>query len=409
MRFPILLHVAYKAGGATRLKTLKDIDLAGKRVLMRADFNVPMDKEQNIIDDTKIKAALPTINYILEQGASLILMSHLGRPKGEKNVKYSLKPVSKHLASLIDYPIIMAPDSIGADVEGLASKLNKGEVLLLENVRFYKEEEKNEANYANKLAELADVFVNDAFGSAHRAHASTAGVAQKLPTFAGLLMEKEVAMLKSVLEYPESPRMAILGGAKVVDKLGLINNLLAKLDVLLIGGGMANTFLKAQGYNTGKSRVENELLEDAKGLLANASKKGVKIVLPVDVVLGQDLTSDTPAIVVDITEVPDDMMILDIGPETIKLFQEEIAKARTIVWNGPLGVYEYEQFANGTREVAKTMADSAAVTVIGGGDSAAAVQNMGLEDKITHISTGGGATLEFLEGLPLPGVVACNA
>lgn len=391
------------------MKTLKDVDLAGKKVLMRVDFNVPMDKNQNIIDDTKIKAALPTVNYVLEKGASVILMSHLGRPKGEKKAEYSLKPVSQHLGTLISYPVIMASDCIGEEVEKEAANLNKGEILLLENVRFYKEEEKNDPEFASKLAKLADIFVNDAFGSAHRAHASTAGVAKVLPAYAGLLMEKEVAMLKSVLEYPESPRMAILGGAKVADKLGLINNLLAKLDIILIGGGMANTFLKAQGYNVGKSKVEEDLLDEARSLLANAESKGVKILLPVDVVLGSELSSEAKAVVADITDVPSDMMILDIGPKTVEVFQGEIVKARTIVWNGPLGVYEYEQFANGTREVAKIMAASDAVTVIGGGDSAAAVQNMGLEKDITHISTGGGATLEFLEGLPLPGVVACSS
>ncbi len=390
------------------LKTLKDVDLSGKRVLIRVDFNVPIDENQNIVDDTKIKAAIPTINFVLEKGALLILMSHLGRPKGEKVAKYSLKPVGKHLASLLNYKVKMASDCIGEKIENEISNLKSGEVLLLENLRFYKEEEKNDPQFARELASLADIYVNDAFGSAHRAHASTAGVAEILPTYAGVLMEKEVNMLKNVLEYPESPRMAILGGSKVADKLGLIHNLLEKLDIILIGGGMANTFLKARGYNTGKSRVEEDLLDEANNLLASARNKGVKILLPEDVVLGREISREAPAIIVDVDEVPNDMMILDIGPKTIKEFQEEISKARTIVWNGPLGVYECEQFANGTKEIAKTMAKSNAVTVIGGGDSAAAVKNMGLEKGITHISTGGGATLEFLEGLPLPGVLACS-
>ncbi len=389
------------------MKTLQDVELQGKRVLMRVDFNVPMNKEQEIIDDTKINAALPTIKYVLEQGASLILMSHLGRPDGEKKDKYSLKPVGRHLAALLNRPVKMADDCLGDKVRNEAKNLQAGEVLLLENVRFHKEEEKNEPKFAEELAGLGDIFVNDAFGTAHRAHASTAGVARFLPSYVGFLMENEVKMLERVLESPESPRMAILGGAKVADKLALINNLMKKLDVILIGGGMANTFIKAQGYNTGKSKVEDGLLEEARSLLANAASKKVKIVLPVDVVLGAEVSEKAEAKVVSVADVPDDMMILDIGPETVNIFKAEIAKARTIVWNGPLGVYEYEQFANGTREIAKTIADSPAVSVIGGGDSAAAVQHMGLEEHITHISTGGGATLEFLEGLPLPGVVAC--
>lgn len=390
------------------MRTLKDVELHGKRVLMRVDFNVPMDEKQSIIDDTKVKAALPTIKYILDQGASLILMSHLGRPKGEKNDKYSLKPVSQHLATLLNAPVKMADDCIGESVAKEAENLKSGEVLLLENVRFYKEEEKNDAEFAKKLASLGDVYVNDAFGTAHRAHASTAGIADHLPAYAGFLMEKEVKMLESVLESPQSPRMAILGGAKVADKLGLIRNLLEKLDVILIGGGMANTFIKAKGYNTGKSKVEDGLLDEAKQLLALAEQKNVKMLLPVDAVVASEISEQAEAEVVEVSQVPEDKMILDIGPATVKMFMEEIKKARTIVWNGPLGVYEYEQFAGGTREIAKAIAGSEAVSVIGGGDSAAAVQNLGLEQDITHISTGGGATLEYLEGLPLPGVVACG-
>ncbi|NLB88312.1 MAG: phosphoglycerate kinase, partial [Syntrophomonadaceae bacterium] len=302
----------------------------------------------------------------------------------------------------------MADDCVGESVAKEVENLQPGEVLLLENVRFHKEEEKNDADFAKKLASLGDVYVNDAFGSAHRAHASTAGVAEYLPAYAGFLMEKEVSMLNSVLESPQSPRMAILGGAKVADKLGLIKNLLAKLDVILIGGGMANTFIKAKGYDTGKSRVEEGLLDEAKDLLALAEQRNVKLLLPIDAVVASELSEQAVAEVVEVSKVPQDKMILDIGPETVKLFTDEIKKARTVIWNGPLGVYEYEQFAGGTREVAKALAESEAVSVIGGGDSAAAVQNLGLAQDITHISTGGGATLEFLEGLPLPGVVACG-
>lgn len=390
------------------MRTLQDVELQGKKVLMRVDFNIPMDKAGQIIDDTKMAAPIPTINYLLEQGASLILMSHLGRPKADNKGKYSLKPVGEHLATLLNRPVQMAPDCIGAEVKAAADKLQAGEVLLLENVRFYEEEEQNEVKFAKELASLGDIYVNDAFGSAHRAHASTAGVAQFLPAYAGFLMEKEIKMLQEVLESPQRPRLAILGGAKVADKLALISNLTEKLDVILIGGGMANTFIKAQGYNTGKSKVEEGLLEEARNLLTKAASKKVSILLPVDVVLGTEVAESAEAKLVNVADVPDDMMILDIGPETVKLFTAEILKARTIIWNGPLGVYEYEQFANGTREVAKAVAKSEAVSVIGGGDSAAAVQNMGLEKYITHISTGGGATLEFLEGLPLPGVVACG-
>ncbi len=387
------------------MHSLKNADLKGKTVLLRVDFNIPM-KDGAIIDDTKMKAAFPTIQYILSQGAKLIIMSHLGRPKGHPEEKYSLKTVAQHLQDLLDTRVVMANDSVGPEVEKLVHDLKPGEILVLENLRFHAEEEKNDPLYSKELAALADVYVNDAFGAAHRAHASTAGIADYIPSYAGLLMEQEVSMLRQVLDNPEKPRMAILGGAKVADKLGLIGNLTKKMDIILIGGGMANTFIKAQGFSVGKSMHEAELVEQAAQLLKQAQKSGVDILLPVDVVVTSEISAAATGQVVSVSEVPEDKMIVDIGPQTIKLFSEAVSEARTIVWNGPLGVYEYEQFARGTWEVARAIARSKAVSVIGGGDSAAAVQNLGLEKDITHISTGGGATLEFLEGLILPGVAA---
>lgn len=390
------------------MKKLRDADLKGKRVLMRVDFNIPMDKSGNIIDDTKMKEALPTIRYVLDNGASIVLMSHLGRPNGKPDEKYSLKPIASHLQGLLSRPVTMAPDCIGTRVEAMVQKLQPGQILVLENVRFHTEEEKNDSGFSRQLAAWGEIFVNDAFGTAHRAHSSTAGVADYLPTYAGFLMEKEVEMLRDVLENPESPRMAILGGAKTADKLGLIHNLLGKMDFILIGGGMANTFLKAQGKQTGKSLVEDNLLGEAGRLLATADAARTRILLPVDAVVAAELSPEAIGTVVDVNKVPADMMILDIGPRTIELFTQTIMMAKTVVWNGPLGVYEYEQFARGTRKVAEALSHSQAISVIGGGDSAAAVHDMGLEKNITHISTGGGATLEFLEGLQLPGVAACE-
>lgn len=390
------------------MKKLRDADLKGKRVLMRVDFNIPMDKNGNIIDDTKMREAFPTIRYVLDNGASIVLMSHLGRPNGKPDEKYTLKPIASHLKGLIAAPVIMAPDCIGQEVEDLVKQLQTGQILVLENVRYHAEEEKNDPAFSKQLAAWGDLFVNDAFGTAHRAHSSTSGVADYLPTYAGFLMEKEVEMLRDVLENPESPRMAILGGAKTADKLGLIHNLLGKMDFIIIGGGMANTFLKAQGKETGKSLVENDLLQEASRLLATAEAAGTRILLPVDVVTASELSPDAIGTVVDVDKVSSDMMILDIGPRTIELFTQTIMMAKTVVWNGPLGVYEYEQFARGTRKVAEALSHSQAISVIGGGDSAAAVHDMGLEKNITHISTGGGATLEFLEGLQLPGVAACE-
>jgi phosphoglycerate kinase len=376
---------------------------------MRVDFNVPTDKDNHIIDDTKIREALPTINYIVEQGGCLILMSHLGRPKGKPEEKYSLKKVADRLSHLIHRPVVMAPGAIGPQVISIVETMQPGDVMLLENVRFYPGEEKNDADFSKALASLGDLYVNDAFGSAHRAHSSTTGVAHYLPAYAGLLMEKEVGMLRQVLEEGQQPRMAIMGGAKIADKLGLIDNLIDKMDVIVIGGGMANTFLKAQGIEVGKSLAEDDLLDEARRLLIKAEKQGMALMLPVDVVIAAEISADVAVKTVDIEAIPADMMILDIGPKTVTSFKKAILEARTIIWNGPLGVYEYEPFSRGTREVARAVAGSSALSVIGGGDSAAAVHDLGVEKGITHISTGGGASLEFLEGRELPGVAVCEA
>lgn len=376
---------------------------------MRVDFNVPMDKEGNILDDTKMQAALPSIEYILAHKGKLILMSHLGRPKGKPQEKYSLKGVASHLGSLLKAPVSMAEDCVGEEVEERVNALNPGEVLVLENLRFHSGEEENDVEFSQQLAALGDIYINDAFGTAHRAHSSTAGVADYLPAYAGFLMEQEVKMLSNVLESPQSPRMAIMGGAKVTDKLGIIDNLLEKMDVILIGGGMANTFIKAQGKSVGRSLYEQDLVAEALRLIEKAEQKKVKLLLPVDVIITEEISADALGTVVSVDEVPEDMMIVDIGPRTVEIYKEEIYHAKTIIWNGPMGVYEYEQFAGGTRKVTEAMANSSAVSVIGGGDSAVVAHDMGLENKITHISTGGGATLEFLEGIKLPGVVACGA
>lgn len=390
------------------MRSIRDADVNGKRVLMRVDFNVPTDKDNEIIDDTKIREALPSIEYIISQGGRLILMSHLGRPKGAPAEKYSLKKVAERLSHLLHKPVVMAPAAIGPEVSRLVRDLQPGEVLLLENVRFYPGEEKNDEEFSRALAELGDMYVNDAFGSAHRAHSSTTGIAHFRPAYAGLLMEKEVAMLRQVLEEGRQPRMAIMGGAKIADKLGLIDNLIDKMDVIEIGGGMANTFLKAQGLQVGKSLAEDELLEEARRLLLKAEHKGVALMLPVDVVIAPEISASAAVKTVDVSAIPENMMILDIGPKTVANFKKAIRDARTIIWNGPLGVYEYEPFSHGTREVARAVAGSPALSVIGGGDSAAAVHDLGVEKGITHISTGGGASLEFLEGRELPGVAVCE-
>jgi len=391
------------------MRSIRDAEVKGKRVLMRVYFNVPTDKDNNIIDDTKIREALPTIEYVIQQRGCLILMSHLGRPKGKPDEKYSLKKVADRLSHLIHRPVAMAPAAIGPEVAAMVEKMQPGDVILLENVRFYPGEEKNDDEFSKALASLGDLYVNDAFGSAHRAHSSTTGVAHYLPAYAGLLMEKEVEMLRLVLEKGQQPRMAIMGGAKIADKLGLIDNLIDKMDIIAIGGGMANTFLKAQGIEVGRSLAEDDLLDEARRLLIKAESKGTALMLPEDVLIAAQIAADAAVQTVDVKDVPSDMMILDIGPKTVLKYQEAIATARTIIWNGPLGVYEYEPFSHGTREVARAVASSSALSVIGGGDSVAAVHDLGVEKGITHISTGGGASLEFLEGRELPGVAVCEA
>ncbi len=382
-------------------KTVRDVAWAGKKALVRCDFNVPLNDDLSISDDTRIVAALPTITYLMEQGAAVILCSHLGRPKGKVVESMRLTPVAQRLSELLGVDVKMADDCIGAEVEAAAAALGAGEVLLLENLRFYPEEEKNDAAFAERLAKLADVFVNDAFGTAHRAHASTAGVADYIPAVAGMLIEKELAFLGQAVSDPERPFVAILGGAKVSDKIKVIDNLLTKADKLLIGGGMANTFFKAQGLEMGDSLVEADSLEVAAALMA---KGGDKLVLPVDVVLADAFAEDAATKVVPVGDVAAGWRILDIGPETIKLFAEQVGQAKTVVWNGPMGVFEMAPFAEGTFGVARALAASLATSIVGGGDSAAAIAQAGLTDQIDHVSTGGGASLEFLEGAELPGI-----
>ena len=387
-------------------KTVSDIDLKGKKVLMRADFNVPLDENGVITDETRITAALPTISYILEQGASVILMSHMGRPKNQPNPKYSLEPVARKLSELLKKAVIFNDDGAvtGSVTVAAAAGLKPGDVLLLQNTRFRGEEEKNDQRFSRELADLGDVFVNDAFGTAHRAHASTVGIAEFLPGVSGFLIQKELDFMGKALENPERPFVAILGGSKVSDKIGVINNLLEKVDTLIIGGGMAFTFLKAQGYEIGKSLLEEDKLELANELVAKAKAKGVNLLLPVDVVAAEAFAADAPFVVVDINAIPAGSMGLDIGPVTAANFAKAILDAKTVIWNGPMGVFEMAAFAKGTEAVAKAMSDSDAITIIGGGDSAAAVKILGYEEGMSHISTGGGASLEFLEGKKLPGI-----
>ncbi len=383
-------------------KTIRDIEVEGKRVLVRVDFNVPL-AEGKVTDDTRIRAALPTIRYLLEHGAKVILMSHLGRPNGKVVDELRLDPVAERLAELLGRPVRKLDDCVGPEVEAVVAKMQPGDVILLENVRFHPGDEANDPSFAKRLASLADIFVNDAFGAAHRAHASTVGVAQYLPPVAGFLMEKELTFLGQALAAPEHPFVAILGGAKVSDKIGVIDNLLTRVDVLLIGGGMANTFLKAQGHEIGQSLVEDESLDVARKTLERA---GERLALPVDVVVADRFDAEAASRVAPADQVPEDWRILDIGPETVELFKRKLAGARTVVWNGPMGVFEFPRFAAGTQAIARLLAESGATTIIGGGDSVAAVEQAGLADKMTHISTGGGASLEFLEGKELPGVAA---
>ena len=390
-------------------KTVRDIDVTGKKVLVRCDFNVPLDKETGkITDNRRIRAAIPTIEYLIDHNAKVILCSHLGRPKGEFNLKYSLKPVAEELSKLLGKEVKLAKDVIGEDAEKLTSEIREGEVVLLENVRFHKEEEENDPEFAKKLASFAEIYVNDAFGTAHRAHASTAGVADYLPAVSGFLIEKELEFLGNALDNPERPFVAILGGAKVSDKIGVIENLLDKVDTLIIGGGMAYTFYKVQGHSIGTSICEEDKIDLANDILNKAKEKNVEILLPIDNHVSAEYSNEAEDKYIDSVEIPEGFMGLDIGPKTIELFKNAIKNAKTVVWNGPLGVTEFSKFEEGTKAIAEALAETEAVTVIGGGDSAAAVEKFGLADKMTHISTGGGASLEFLEGKVLPGIACLN-
>jgi phosphoglycerate kinase len=392
--------------------SIDKVELKGKRVLVRVDFNVPLDENLNITDDIRITESLPTIKKIVADGGKAILMSHLGRPKGGPNPKYSLKPTAQRLSELLSKEVKLAPDCIGTETKAMVDAMKDGDVLILENVRFHAEEEKNDPAFAKQLAELGDIYVNDAFGSAHRAHASTEGVTKYIKICAaGYLMQKELDYLGGAITNPKRPYVAILGGAKISGKIDVINNLLGKVDTLIVGGGMAYTFYKAEGKEIGTSLLEAEKIDLAKEVLANAKKSGIKFLLPKDVVVAAEFNNDSPSTVVSVDAMPADKMGLDIGPETIKLFSDELKNAKTIVWNGPMGVFEMDNFAKGTNAIAQVLADVTAagsITVIGGGDSAAAITKAGLKDKVSHVSTGGGASLEFLEGKALPGVVALN-
>ena len=386
-------------------KTVRDIDVKDKKVLVRCDFNVPIDENGKITDNRRIVAALDTIKYLLENNAKVILCSHLGRPKGKLNPEFSLLPVAKELSKLLGKEVKLANDIVGESAKTLTENMQSGEVVLLENVRFDAREEENDEEFSKQLAALAQVYVNDAFGTAHRAHSSTTGVANYLPAVSGFLIEKEINFLGNALENPERPFVAILGGKKVSDKIGVIDALLEKVDTLMIGGAMAFTFYKAMGYNIGNSLCEDDKLDLAKQLMEKAKQKDVKLMIPVDTKLGKEFDKNTESKIAKYTEIPDGWMGLDIGPETIKQYQEELKNAKTVIWNGPLGLFEFEQFSDGTNEIAKTLSElTNTITIIGGGDSAAAVEIAGLADKMTHISTGGGASLEFLEGKKLPGI-----
>ena len=386
-------------------KTIKDIDLKNKKVLVRCDFNVPLDENGNITDNRRIVGALPTINYLLEQNCKIILCSHLGRPKGEFNKEFSLAPVAKELAKLLKKEVKLAEDVLGESAKSLTENMKDKEIVLLENVRFDAREEKNDETLSKEFAEMAEVFLNDAFGTAHRAHCSTAGVADYLPSVSGFLIEKELNFLGNALENPARPFVAILGGAKVSDKIGVIDSLLEKVDTLIIGGGMAYTFFKSLGYTVGKSICEEDKLVLAKELMEKAKAKGIKFVLPIDNVIAQEISPDADAKVINSDEIPDDWEGLDIGPKTIELFKEQLKNAKTVFWNGPVGFSEYDIFANGTKGIAKALSElEDCTTIVGGGDSSAAIEKLGYGDKISHISTGGGASLEFIEGKKLPGI-----
>jgi phosphoglycerate kinase len=388
-------------------KTVYDVDVSGKRVLLRCDFNVPLDKKTGeISDDKRIRAALPTIEYLLGKNAAVIACSHLGKPKGEIKPELSLRPVAKRLSELLGRDVVFALDIIGEDAKAKAAALKPGQIMLLENLRFDKREEKNDPEFAKALADMAELYVSDAFGTVHRAHASTAGVAAYLPAVSGLLIQKELEIMGTALENPKRPFVAILGGAKVSDKIGVITNLLDKADTIIIGGGMAYTFLKAQGYSVGTSLLEADRVEYAGEMIKLAAEKGVKLLLPVDTAINEKFEDNPDFRTVGVDAIPDNCMGLDIGAKTIALFTEAIKGAGTVVWNGPMGVFEFEAFAAGTKAIARALAESGAITIVGGGDSAAAVEQLGYADKMTHISTGGGASLEFLEGRELPGV-AC--
>lgn len=386
-------------------KTVRDIDLKDKKVFLRCDFNVPMDENKNITDNRRIVSSIPTIKYLLDNNCAVILASHLGRPKGEVNPDFSLAPVAKELSKQLGKEVIMAKDVIGEDAKTKAANLKNGEVMLLENVRFHKEETDNDETFAKELASMAEVYVNDAFGAAHRAHSSTAGIAKFLPAVAGFLIEKELKVLGDTINNPKRPFVAILGGAKVSDKIGVIDSLLDKVDTLMVGGGMAYTFFKAQGYGVGNSLCEPDKVDLALAAMKKAEEKGVKFILPVDTKVGKEFKPDTESKTVAWTEIPDDWEGFDIGEKTIKMFIENLQGAKTVIWNGPVGLSEFDQFAIGTNSIAKALAElEDATTIIGGGDSAAAVEKSGLADKMTHISTGGGASLEFLQGKKLPGI-----
>ncbi len=387
-------------------QTISDIDVKGKRVIIRADFNVPLDKSGNITDDARIAKTIPTIKNLLERKAKVVLMSHLGRPKGKPEAEFSLAPVAKRLTELLKQPIELTPDCVGPEVESKVKNLKDGQALLLENLRFHKEEEKNDPAFSKQLASLADIYVNDAFGAAHRAHASTEGIAKHLPAVAGFLLAKEIEYFSKALENPDRPFVTILGGAKVSDKIKVIENLLSKVDGLLIGGAMAYTFLKSQGLAIGKSKLDEPGIDIAKQILAKAKQEKIEILLPVDHVVSQEISENAPTKVVD--EIPEGWMAVDIGPKTVQEFSKRLSASKMVIWNGPVGIFEMKPFANGTKQLADTLSKLKATTIIGGGDTAAAVKEFGYEEKMSHVSTGGGASLEFLEGIELPGVRALN-